>query len=314
MKISVLVPVRDDLEGLSVTLDSLAVVDTGDHEVEVIVCNDGGPQTVSDLARKFGCRVVELQVNCGSYAARNAGLQVATGDILAFVDADQRVDKGWLLAGVEAMDKADYIGGSIVIELPENPTAWHYYDRLAAFPLYYYLDRRHFAPTANLFVWRRVFEQIGCFEEALKSGGDREFGVRVHRADFKMAHCAQAITFHPARDFYEQATKVARVARGATELEYLVWKRPWTLVFRQALVALLKTPFRALGRIPGLAKPPVSGGDGWKARDHIMWGTLVIMYQWGRVRHLLQLLRMRKRDSWVSRTRALPESELKHHG
>lgn len=306
MNVSIIMPVKDDLEGLRVTLQSLAGIERGGHDVEVIVCNDGGPAAVSALARGMGCQVVVLPENRGSYAARNQGLQMASGDVLAFVDADERVDPLWLIDGLRALADADYVGGAVEIELSAVPSAWEIYDRIAAFPVRYYLERRHFAPTANLFVRRVVFERVGGFEEALKSGGDREFGVRVHRAGFRMAYCASAVTYHPARDFREQKRKVARVARGATELEYLAWNRPARRVLREALVALLKTPLRALARIPGLARPPVSGGDAWQARHHLMWGLVVVLYQWARVRHLLQLVREHRKDSWVSRISALP--------
>lgn len=301
MKVSIIMPVKDDLEGLHVTLQSLADLEKGGHEVEVIVCNDGGPAEVSAMARQMGCRVVELPENRGSYAARNQGLRMATGDVLAFVDADQRVDPAWLVAGLAALASADYVGGAVEIEMPSAPTAWEAYDHLAAFPVRYYLEERHFAPTANLFVRREVFEQLGGFEEALKSGGDREFGVRVHRAGMRMAYCDAAVTLHPARDFGEQARKVSRVARGAAELEYLVWKQPATLLLMDALAEMIKAPPRALVRAWRARR---SAGP-WMPRHHFMRGVIAVMFQWARIRHLLSMLQGRVRVSWASRVPAL---------
>lgn len=301
MRVSILMPVKDDLEGLRVTLQSLAGLDKGSHEVEVIVCNDGGPPDVSAMARQMGCRVAELPENRGSYAARNQGLRMATGEVLAFVDADQCVDPGWLIAGLAALAGADYVGGAVEIVMPTEPTAWEAYDRLAAFPVRYYLEERHFAPTANLFVRRGVFERIGCFEEALKSGGDREFGVRVHRAGMRMAYCAAAVTLHPARDFGEQARKVSRVARGAAELEYLVWKRPATVLLGDALAEMLKALPRAFVR----AWRARRAAGPWHPRHHFMRALVALMFQWARIRHLLSMLQGRVRVSWASRVPAL---------
>ncbi len=56
---------------------------------EVIVVNDGSTDTTSEKVRQFGDRIKLIeQANAGVSAARNAGIQAASGEWIAFLDAD----------------------------------------------------------------------------------------------------------------------------------------------------------------------------------------------------------------------------------
>ena len=67
---------------------------------EVIVVNDGSTDATASIARQHasrhpGVRVIDVPKG-GLSAARNAGLAAATGEIVAYTDADVRVDPDWL--------------------------------------------------------------------------------------------------------------------------------------------------------------------------------------------------------------------------
>ena len=79
-------------EGLDACLRSLADLDYPDYEV--IVVDNRPPGSPVDLP---GVRVLP-ETRPGISAARNRGLEAATGEIVAFTDDDVEVDPGWLLA------------------------------------------------------------------------------------------------------------------------------------------------------------------------------------------------------------------------
>jgi glycosyltransferase involved in cell wall biosynthesis len=226
MEVSVIIPVGRDAAGLAVTLESIKKQQWDTSKVEVIVCNDGGGLEISDVIEQFECTEAKLATNRGSYAARNAGLKIARGRVLAFLDADETVTKDWLESGIAALEGADYVGGRILVPTGPDSSFWERVDAAFAFPVASYLRNWLYAPTANLFVKRRVFEEIGGFDEALKSGGDREFGMRVASHNLVQRYCEQAAVFHPARDFREQLRKIRRTSRGNATLEILHWRRP----------------------------------------------------------------------------------------
>ena len=80
--------------------DTLASVFNQTHaDLEVIVINDGSPDTADLVAAlaPWRDRIVYLeQENAGAGAARNAGLAVARGEHVAFLDADDRWLPGFL--------------------------------------------------------------------------------------------------------------------------------------------------------------------------------------------------------------------------
>lgn len=223
--VSVIIPVNRDKAGLEITLRSISQLKWDPSRVEIIVCNDGGGVAVSEMIARFGCLEARLQENRGSYAARNLGIQISRGRVIAFIDADEVVTEGWLAAGLEALRHADYVGGRIVVDAGTTPTFWERVDASFAFPVAKYLADRRYAPTANLFVLRKVFEQLGGFDEALRSGGDCEFGVRVFRDNLVQRYCEEAVTIHPARDFGGRLRKIRRTSKGDARLAVMIWGR-----------------------------------------------------------------------------------------
>jgi len=248
--ISILIPVHDDLKGLVITLQSLkenGIVDRLD--TEIIICNDGGGEIISNLTKQYDCKEAKLEHQSGSYAVRNKGIEIANGDILAFLDADQRVDKSWLDAGLKALEAADYIGGRIKIETSDQPDIWELYDQMKAFPVSEYLKDQYFAPTANLFVRREVFEKVGIFRNELYSGGDYEFGIRIKKAGFVQRYAPDAITYHKARNKREQLKKIQRVAKGSVEVKFVYLRESPLKVALTSFFILIKVPFEMIWRV-----------------------------------------------------------------
>jgi len=245
--VSVIIPVYNDVAGLVVTLRSIAQMKS-DLRREVIVCNDGGPAAISDVTARHGCREVRLPSNAGSYAARNAGLEVAKGDVIAFTDADQAVAPDWLDAGVSALMVSDYVGGRVVVISDVESDAWIRYDKARAFPVERYIEQG-FAPTANLFIRRTVLDRVPEFNSGLRSGGDYEFGLRVKAAGLSQQYAANVITYHPARDRMQQLSKLRRVATGHATIRVRInGERRYALALT-ALKDLLLAPLELLWRI-----------------------------------------------------------------
>ncbi|MGF1655652.1 MAG: glycosyltransferase family 2 protein, partial [Verrucomicrobiales bacterium] len=69
------------------------------HQLEIIFVLDGPAPGARDLIQAHSpeSRIVELPHNRGPSAARNAGLQVASGDYITFLDADDLWPTGKLL-------------------------------------------------------------------------------------------------------------------------------------------------------------------------------------------------------------------------
>lgn len=127
-------------------------------------------------------------------------MQNAESDVLAFLDADETVDEDWLETALGAMQEqdVDYLGCNVELTCPEDTLVGRYNAR-TGFPVEEYLEDQNYAPTCALLVRRKVFEDVGPFDARLISGGDREFGDRVHDAGYEQGYAENATVYHPAR-------------------------------------------------------------------------------------------------------------------
>jgi glycosyltransferase involved in cell wall biosynthesis len=86
-RFSVVIPAHNASGTLARAITSVCAQSSPAHEI--IVVDDGSGDSTADVARTFGRRVTVIQqANSGVAAARNAGARMATGDWLAFLDAD----------------------------------------------------------------------------------------------------------------------------------------------------------------------------------------------------------------------------------
>jgi len=87
LSVSVIVPVFNGEAFLREAIQSIQSQDWG--KAEIIVVDDGSTDRTADIATGFGDRVRYVQQpNLGAAAARNRGIKMATGNVIAFLDAD----------------------------------------------------------------------------------------------------------------------------------------------------------------------------------------------------------------------------------
>jgi glycosyltransferase involved in cell wall biosynthesis len=89
MRISLILPAKNEAEGLRRTLPRLRGLEGID---EVIVVDDGSTDDTAAVAREHGARVLTGPYSMGNGAAIKRGARAATGDILVFMDADAQHD------------------------------------------------------------------------------------------------------------------------------------------------------------------------------------------------------------------------------
>ena len=88
---------------------------TGGEEVEIIIVNDGSTDNSHDRVKDFhDSRIVYLsKENGGVASARNMGLDYATGEYCAFIDADDELNKDTYLEELIAQSEYDYVVGGL---------------------------------------------------------------------------------------------------------------------------------------------------------------------------------------------------------
>jgi glycosyltransferase involved in cell wall biosynthesis len=90
--ISIIIPCYNQAQYLDETLQS--VLEQTYSNWECIIVNDGSPDE-TEIITKWAAKILGLNIykkNGGLRSARNAGLEIATGDFIQFLDADDYLD------------------------------------------------------------------------------------------------------------------------------------------------------------------------------------------------------------------------------
>ena len=126
-KASVIVCVYNRPRQVLECLESLVAMDF--EGLEIVAVDDASTDDTPASLEEFRANhpdvdmvIVRNQQNLGVSGARNAGISVARGELVAFTDSDCTVDRGWLTALVEAFDAPEVaaVGGTVLDDPPRN--------------------------------------------------------------------------------------------------------------------------------------------------------------------------------------------------
>ncbi len=224
--LTVAVCTKDRPERLARCLRSILNVDVpeGAARPDVLVV-DNAPsdgQTRGVVEEFPGVRYT-LEPRPGLDFARNRALHEATGDIIAYLDDDVVVDRGWLRGLAEAWgehpDAAAFTG--LVLPFALETPAQILFEANGGFSRGFEKLRYHgqvqpgnplyptgagiFGAGANMAFRRDVLEQLGGFDEALDTGaplpggGDLDIFYRVIRAGYPLVYEPAYLVFHEHR-------------------------------------------------------------------------------------------------------------------
>ncbi|MBE9213109.1 glycosyltransferase [Plectonema cf. radiosum LEGE 06105] len=239
--VSVIIPVYNDSERLKLCLQALENQTYSKDLYEVIVVDNASTEDIKSVVNQFSQAKYTYENKPGSYVARNKGITISKGDIIAFTDADCIPSLDWIEKGTTKLLKTSncgLVGGKIevIFKNQTQPTIIELYDSITAFPQQYFIEKDKFGATANVFTFKSVIDSIGGFNNGLKSNGDREWGNRVS-FQYKLIYAEDTCVCHPARYTYTQMQKkYARLVGGQYDLQkkqniysfslfakYLIW-------------------------------------------------------------------------------------------
>jgi hypothetical protein len=222
-KASVVVPAYNAAATLGDCLASLRTLNYPNYET--IVVDDGSTDSTAQIAEQDGAQTIRLE-HRGLAAARNAGVEAASGEIIAFIDADACADRDWLYHLVETITRRDAAAASGPNFAPTPPSA-----RAAAMASAPGLPREVRARDAdlaqlcgcNMALSKAALTKIGGFDPAFTTAGDDvDLSWRVTASGETLAYAPGAVVIHERR-----ATLSSYIAqqRGYGKGEGLLAKR-----------------------------------------------------------------------------------------
>ncbi|MDP1679474.1 MAG: glycosyltransferase [Candidatus Nitrotoga sp.] len=266
-RFSVIIPAYNAAATLARALDSVLAQTYAAHEI--IVVDDGSSDATAEVAVGYGDKIRYLrQNNAGVSAARNAGTQAASGDWLAFLDADDWYypDRlkwhGEWIARDPALDflTGDYeyrdasgalLGRSMQVKVSGQAIL----DRAAGnrevvmegaeFEAFV---ADHFGDTHTLSLPRATFLELGGYPLGFKVCEDvylltrlvarsRRAGVICEPMAVYLIHSASATRADPVRAQFENVRTLISLGEQAGDLPAVV-RRGYTMRLRQARLNL----------------------------------------------------------------------------
>lgn len=118
---SIIVPVYNAESTLQRCVDSILAQTFEDFEL--ILINDGSKDQSGDICDEYAAKDSRVKTvhktNGGVSSARNAGLRIAQGEYIAFIDSDDYIDNDYLL-GFKHYDADLIISGAKLISINNN--------------------------------------------------------------------------------------------------------------------------------------------------------------------------------------------------
>lgn len=251
MKVSVIIPVYNVERYLARCLDSVLTAAEG-YEVEVICVNDGSPDGSAAILERYADRVrVITKENGGLGSARNAGMAVASGDYVMFVDSDDFIPVnaiGEFVRAAEATGAPLVVSSSVVKDvdlrggrLPSCGPARHFVR-----PRDWIVGRKVQYSAWNKF-YRRDLVANRPFPKGLYEDFSWTTSVFCDLESFAVVdaplyvYCLNAGAVSIVRSAYSDRKTVDSMAAIARVLDYAKGKGAWKFALRQAADGLSST-------------------------------------------------------------------------
>ncbi len=245
----------------------------GAFTFEVLVIDDASTDETAAVVREISrTSPVPIQYileqGRGYTRVLNTSVDRFRGEWLAFFDDDQMTDTTWLkqLMAVAVEQNVDMVGGPVLLDLPESVLAGIgpvcrdlYGESPEVRNPELFTETPPLPSGGNRLVRRRVFEQIGSFDETMLTGGcDRDFLLRAVAAGVSTGWASGAAGVHliaPERISYKHIKWYS--LQWGCSFAYIDWKRfgPFKTVLscigRVGQAALINVPLMLMARARG---------------------------------------------------------------
>jgi GT2 family glycosyltransferase len=255
MKLSIVIATLG-FESLKFTIDSI-LKNKGDQDIEILVIGDVEEKLIKRYKKIKSIRHIPIKFEKWDLSLkRNLGFKEAKAEIVAFIDDDTKVPKGWIKKGMSHFKdkKVGIVSGPGVVPEDASFSMKLFGNTLAslgALPI-----RNRYKKSkgierdiqgdkiigCNMFIRKEVFKKIGGFKEELKYAEENDYAIRTVKAGYKAYRDNELYLFHYARsDFKKFFLQIFRFgAAKITSVDRRI--EPFKPVYLAPLLALIYFP------------------------------------------------------------------------
>ena len=233
--LSIVIPSYNRANELERCLRSLFLLEYPHHLLEIVVVDDASTDTTStilhSLAQEAETHNIQLHYvrhihRQGVAISRNTGVEVATYELIAYLDSDCVASPTWLTELVPMFqDERIAAVGGMIRSYERQSILGRYEDTCSSL----YMGARPqqvrlegpltYLPTANFLVRRTIWHQLGGFA-SLQQGEDVDFCRRVLLSGAHIRYIPQGIVYHDYRTTLKSFLKI-RAAYATSEAALL---------------------------------------------------------------------------------------------
>jgi glycosyltransferase involved in cell wall biosynthesis len=172
-------------------------------ELEILVVDDGSTDPTPEIVKRYpGVRLVQIE-HGGLAAARNAGFEAASGELVAYLDSDAFPSPEWPYYLALAFDGPD-VGGAGGPNIPpyDEPSGAEVVAHAPGGPVQVLFsdDRAEHVPGCNMAFWKLVLSEIGGFDPVYtRAGDDVDACWKILNRDWKIGFHPAALVWHRRR-------------------------------------------------------------------------------------------------------------------
>jgi glycosyltransferase involved in cell wall biosynthesis len=268
-KVSVVIPAYNIRSYIEEALGSLERQSF--KEFEALVVDDGSTDDTAELVKPFCQRDSRFQLlqkpNGGLSSARNYGIRHARGEYIALLDGDDVYEQDKLANHVAVLDRNPEVGvvysASRAIRDDGRPTFMVLSGKpIYSDPLLALLCKNFIGHGSNAVFRRSLFDEVGEFDETLRSSEDSDFWLRVAATQHWRFHREQQLLCRYRVRPSGLSFNVAQMQRSRERVIEAAYQRS-----PERVEPMLPTAYAYLYRY--LARLSLTAGDIAKARDFI---------------------------------------------
>ncbi len=228
--ITFIVPTYNSAVTLDRCLESIRRQNYDPKLIELIVLDNGSSDDTIEIAHRYNSALRQIPaVNISKL--RNVGADLASSELLAFIDSDCEIDPGWTWLALEVLESQ----GAVAVGSPNlYSMQTSLVGRIINAQAVNFSGTRLYkwVPSAALLVNRETFLGLNGFDQKLKTCEDVDFGYRLNRSGFKLAanlgltpkHHGDPATLNALlrKEYWRSSDSLILLSKHPTELrEYL---------------------------------------------------------------------------------------------
>ena len=271
--VSIIIPTTGHVKFIKGLVESVNKLDYPKKKYELILIGDQETELLNTSSKKANNYGIKTIVKYKPFAAgkkRNIGVELASGDIIAFTDDDTILREDWLNNAIKHLnDNTSYVGvgGPNFTPkegLPFAKAVGRIFGSKFLFSFRYTIGHSEpkeieHNPTCNYILKKEVFETVK-FHDTLWPGEDAEFDIRLIKNGFKILYAPNVVVWHHRRsrplpflkqmfNYGKTRAQVTRMHPDSFDMRYFAFISAFFFLLALYSVSIAKIELPLIGKI-----------------------------------------------------------------